>query len=180
MLDCGVRIDDQENWVDGAGGAGTIDFLSVMTHEEGHTNSVSHSTVGETTGTAADEATMSPFVFGNNTDYRRGRSVSGTGSRSPRLPSSPSGTSCPSLSQPSKPRRRRSGTTPTVLTASWITMHWRARNSTTSTATRFQATSQSANGGDYRLVASTASCRCYAACFISLKSGARSRRCSRK
>ncbi len=70
VLDCGVRIDDQENWVDGVGGAGTIDFVSVMTHEEGHTNSVSHSTVGETTGTAADEATMSPFVFGNNTDYR--------------------------------------------------------------------------------------------------------------
>ena len=70
VIDCGVKIDDQENWVDGAGGAGTIDFLSVMTHEEGHTNSVSHSTVGETTATAADEATMSPFVFGNNTDYR--------------------------------------------------------------------------------------------------------------
>ena len=70
VLDCGVQIDDQENWVDGAGGPGTTDFVSVMTHEEGHDNSVSHSTVGETTGTAADDATMSPFLFNNTTDSR--------------------------------------------------------------------------------------------------------------
>ena len=55
-----------------------------------------------------------------------------------------------------------------------------AKNSTTSTATRSRATSQNASAGAYRSAASTASCRYYAACFISLKSGARSRKCSRK